>query len=194
MANPSEAGTRPSSQSCPRCGAITDAGESFCNSCGAFLAWMTASPPPSSARVPPDKEQSVVEPARPATSTEVAAWVIDITTSVSANAAWVLVGYGAKHAWARLRARVRRDRTTSTPTMVEAEPAALARVILADKHLHRRDLTIDSVTVPGEGPAVVVVISNAGGQGGLSLEFTVEVIKRAGLIEARIQRTRAHHR
>jgi hypothetical protein len=86
---------------------------------------------------------------------------------------------------------VRRDHTTGTPTREEAERAALARVTLADKNLHRRDLTIHTVTVPGQGPAVVVVLHHARGNGRHeSVEFTVEVIKRAGLIEARIQSTR----
>jgi hypothetical protein len=115
---------------------------------------------------------------------------------VSANAAWVLVGYGAKQAWARLRARFRRrDGTTSTPDSDEAERAAVARVALADRNIQRRDLSVRTVTVPREGPAVVEVDYSGRDEGrGESLEFTVEVIKRAGLIEARIQRTRVNRR
>jgi hypothetical protein len=65
-------------------------------------------------------------------------------------------------------------------------------VALADKNLHRRDLTIRTVTVPGQGPAVVDVLHHARGKGERdTLEFTVEVVKRTGLIEARIQSTRA---
>jgi hypothetical protein len=143
--------------------------------------------------VPPEPGGPAVEPTQPAA--DVAGWLIDISTSVSANAAWVLVGYGARHAWARLRSRVRRDDTISTPTREEAERGALARVVLADKNLHRRDLSIDTVTVPSEGPAVVDVIYQARDRGGReSLEFTVEVIKRGALLEARVQRTRAHRR
>jgi hypothetical protein len=144
--------------------------------------------------VPSEEERPAVEPAQPVASAEVAGWVIDVATSVSANAAWVMVGYGAKQAWARLHARVRRDHTTSTPTREEAERAAMARVVLTDKNIHRRNLTIHAVTVPREGPAVVDVIYHARDQGGRSLEFTVEVIKRTGLTEARIQRTRASGR
>ena len=145
--------------------------------------------------MPSEQERPAVEPTQPAASADVAGWVIDVTTSVSANAAWVLVGYGAKQAWARLRARVRRDHTISTPTREEAERAAIARVVLTDKNIHRRNLTIDTVTVPREGPAIVDVIYRARDQGGPnSLEFTVEVIKRSGLTEARIQRTRASRR
>jgi hypothetical protein len=191
MADPREDETHSESPPCPDCGAVPAARESFCSSCGAFLAWETAMPPPKAAPVPPEQERSGGEPAQTATSADVAGWVIDVTTSVSANAAWVLVGYGARQAWARLRARVRRDHTTGTPTREEAERAALARVTLADKNLHRRDLTIHTVTVPGQGPAVVVVLHHARGNGRHeSVEFTVEVIKRAGLIEARIQSTR----
>lgn len=194
MTNDKADGVRRHSLACPDCGAITGASKPFYGSCGAYLGWESASPP-ESVPLPPERERPSVEPAHPAASAEVTAWVVDVTTSVSANAAWVLVGYGAKQAWARIKARVRRDHATTTPARDEAERAALARVVLTDKSLRRRDLTIDAVTVPREGPAVVDVLYNARGPGkGQSVEFNVEVIKRGGLIQARICRTRAHHR
>jgi hypothetical protein len=135
-----------------------------------------------------------VEPARPegpevaTPTTGIDPWALQIAQDLASNSVWLATGFTVRAAWRRLR----RDRTPGTPTASEARTAALARVCLASSGITRTGLQVDSTTIPREGPAVVVVRYVDPDTGRTSLRATVEVLRRGGRVEARIE-TLQHH-